>query len=69
LSFNKSTKINEDPNLTRNRIKCNSNLFENPMHDLSTISSKANKSKEETTIKLAKCIMVNLLVTYEEKVN
>jgi len=45
-------------------MECHSNLFENPMHDLSTISSKANESKEEITIKLAKCIMViNLLGT------
>jgi hypothetical protein len=46
LSFNKLRNINEDPNSTRNKIECNSNLFENPMHDLSTISSKANESKE-----------------------
>jgi hypothetical protein len=57
LRFNRSTEISEDPNSTRNKIKCNSNLFENPMDDLSTISSKANQSKEETTIKLAKRIM------------
>jgi len=61
-SSNESTKISEDPNSTRNKIKCNSIFFENAMHDLSTISSKANQSKEETTIKLAKHIMViNLL--------
>jgi len=60
LSSKMSTKINEDPNLTRNKIECNSNFFENPMHDLSIISSKVNESKEETIIKLAKCIMVNL---------
>ncbi len=62
LSSNKSTEINEDPNSTRNKIKCNSNLSENPMHDLSTISSKANESKEETTIKLTKCIVVSNLL-------
>jgi hypothetical protein len=62
LSSNGSIEISEDPNSTRNKIKCNSNLFENPMHDLSTISSKANQSKEETTIKLAKCIMVINLI-------
>jgi serine/threonine protein kinase len=62
LSSNKSTEINEDPNSTRNKIKCNSNLSENPMYDLSTISSKANESKEETTIKLAKCIVVSNLL-------
>jgi hypothetical protein len=62
LSFERSTKIAENPNSTRNKIEWNSNLFENPMHDLSTISFKANQSREETTIKLAKCIMViNLL--------
>jgi hypothetical protein len=58
LSFEGSTKIVENPNLTRNKIEWNSNLFENPMHDLSTISFKAKQSREETTIKLAKCIMV-----------
>jgi hypothetical protein len=57
LSSNESTEISEDPSSTRNKIECNSNFFENLMHDLSTISSKANQSKEETTIKLAKCIM------------
>jgi hypothetical protein len=62
LSSEGSTKIVENPNWTRNKIEWNSNLFENPMHDLSTISFKANQSREETTIKLAKCIMViNLL--------
>ncbi len=58
LSSERSTKIIENPNLTRNNIEWNSNLFENPMHDLSTISFKANQSREETTMELAKCIMV-----------
>lgn len=57
LSSEGSMKIVENPNLTRNNIEWNSNLFENPMHDLSTISFKANQSKEETTMELAKCIM------------
>jgi hypothetical protein len=51
-------KIIEIPNSTRNKIKWNPNLFENPMHGLSTITFKANQSREKTTIKLAKCIMV-----------
>jgi hypothetical protein len=58
LSSEGSTKIVENPNLTRNIIEWNSNLFENPMHDLSTISFKVNQSREETTMELAKCIMV-----------
>jgi hypothetical protein len=35
------------------------------MHDLSTISFKANQSREETTMELA----LTFLVAYEEKVN
>jgi hypothetical protein len=58
LSSKGSTKIIENPNLTRNKIKWNSKLFRNPMHDLSTISFKVNQSRKETTIELAKCIMV-----------
>jgi hypothetical protein len=54
-SSERSTKIVENPNWTR--FEWNSNLFENPMHDLSTISFKANQSKEETSMELAKCIM------------
>jgi hypothetical protein len=62
LSSEGSTKIIEIPNSTRNKIEWNSNLFEHQMHCLSPISFKANQSREETTIKLAKCIIViNLL--------
>jgi len=62
LSSERSTEINENPDLTRNNMEWNSNISKNPMHDLSKISFKGNQSKEETTIKLAKCIMViNLL--------
>jgi hypothetical protein len=53
-----NSNLFENPISTRNKIEWNSNLFENPMHDLSTISFKANQSKEETTMELAKCIMV-----------
>jgi hypothetical protein len=62
LSSERSTKIIENPNLIRNKIEQNSKLFEKPMHDISTISFKANQSRKETTIELTKCIMViNLL--------
>jgi hypothetical protein len=53
-----NSNLFENPISTRNKIEWNSNLFENPMHDLSTISFKANQLKEETTMELAKCIMV-----------
>ncbi len=60
-----NSNLFENPISIRNKIEWNSNLFENPMHDLSTISFKANQSREETTMELA----LTFLVAYEEKVN